>query len=183
MELDGNAQSHPDVVVLGSGAAGLVAALAAHDAGAAVALFEKGEHVGGTTAVSGGIVWIPANPHQQAAGVSDSIADGIRYLMSLSHGLLDERLVETLVRTGPSVVEWLEQATPLRLQIVQGFPDYQPEHPGGKPGGGRALESPLFAFDQLGGWAERVVRPTRQVHVLLHELPMGGGDGVVPEQE
>src|SRR3954447_26334552 len=171
-----------DVVVLGSGAAGLVAALAAHDAGASVALFEKAAHVGGTTAVSGGIVWIPANPHQADAGISDSVEEGIRYLMSLSHGLLDEPLVETLVRTGPTVVEWLEESTPLRLQIVEGFPDYQPEHPGGKPGGGRALESPLFAFDELGDWADRVVRPARQVHVILHELPMGGGDGAVSEE-
>ncbi len=171
-----------DAVVLGSGAAGLVAALAAHDAGASVALFEKAAQVGGTTAVSGGIVWIPANPHQADAGISDSVDDGIRYLMSLSHGLLDEPLVETLVRTGPTVVEWLERSTPLRLQIVEGFPDYQPEHPGGKPGGGRALESPLFAFAELGEWADRVVRPARQVHVILHELPMGGGDGAVSEE-
>jgi succinate dehydrogenase/fumarate reductase flavoprotein subunit len=171
-----------DVVVLGSGAAGLVAALAAHDAGASVALFEKAERVGGTTAVSGGIVWIPANQHEADAGIPDSVDEGVRYLMSLSHGLLDEPLVETLVRTGPTVVGWLEQATPLRLEIVPAFPDYQPEHPGPKPDGGRALESPLFAFDELGEWADRVVRPTRQVHVILHELPMGGGDGVVSDE-
>ena len=57
-----------DVVVLGTGAAGLVAALAAHDAGATVGLYEKADVVGGTTALSGGIVWVPNNRQAAAAG-------------------------------------------------------------------------------------------------------------------
>ena len=61
-----------DVIVLGTGAAGLVAALAAHEAGATVGLYEKADVVGGTTALSGGIVWVPNNPHMAAAGLADS---------------------------------------------------------------------------------------------------------------
>lgn len=171
-----------DVVVIGSGAAGLVAALAASDAGASVGVYEKSRFIGGTTAISGGMVWIAANPHEAEIGVRDSVEDGVRYLMSLSHGLLDERLVRVLVQSGPEVVGWLERRTPLRLRPIAGYPDYQPEHPGGMPEGGRSLECPLFAFADLGDWAERIVSPARAVNVMLHELPMGGGSGVIPEQ-
>src|SRR5262245_55783899 len=122
-----------DVVVLGSGAAGLVAALAAADAGADVGLYEKADGLGGTTAMSGGMVWIPANPQARALGVDDSVEDGVRYLMSLSHGLADEALVRAFVETGPEVVAWLERVTPLRLRVLEGYPDYQPDHPGGRP--------------------------------------------------
>ena len=69
-----------DVVVLGSGAAGLTAALAAADAGASVGLFEKAELLGGTTALSSGVVWLPANPIAAAAGVEDSRAQALDYL-------------------------------------------------------------------------------------------------------
>ncbi len=173
--------SEHDVVVLGSGAAGLVAALAASDAGAEVEIYEKASHIGGTTAVSGGMVWIPANPHQAELGVKDTVEDGVSYLMSLSHGLLDEEIVRTLVEAGPGVISWLEASTPLRLQVIEGYPDYQPEHPGGLPGGGRSLECPLFSFDQLGRWSSAILKPARAVNVMLHELPMGGGSGVVAE--
>ncbi len=61
-----------DVVVLGTGAAGLTAAIAAHESGASVAVFEKADLVGGTTAWSGGQVWIPNNPHMAEVGVADS---------------------------------------------------------------------------------------------------------------
>ena len=61
-----------DVVVLGTGAAGLTAAIAAHEGGASVAVFEKADKVGGTTAWSGGQVWIPNNPHMGEVAVNDS---------------------------------------------------------------------------------------------------------------
>lgn len=168
-----------DVVVLGTGAAGLTAAVAAHDAGARVRVYEKGDRVGGTTAISGGAVWVPANHRQAEAGVEDSVADGVRYLMSLSHGLIDEALVRVLVETGPRVIRELEARTPLRFRVVAGFPDYQSEHPGGMPGGGRSLEAELFSFVELGAWRDRVLTPPRLVHLALHETPMGGGTGQI----
>jgi succinate dehydrogenase/fumarate reductase flavoprotein subunit len=170
-----------DVVVLGSGAAGLTAAIAAHDAGARVVVVEKGDVVGGTTALSGGAVWVPGNHRQAEAGIVDRIEDGFRYLMSLSHGLVEERLVRTLVETGPRVIERLEQVTPLRFRVVPGFPDYQSEHPGSMPGGGRSLEAELFPFVDLGQWADRVARPARLLDLYLHETPTGGGSGIVPD--
>src|SRR4051794_39588024 len=153
--------------------------MAAHDAGASVAVYEKADRVGGTTAVSGGMVWIPANPHAAALGIEDSPEEGVEYLMSLSHGMAEERLVRAFVRRGSEMLDWLERSTPLELRVLEGYPDYQPDHPGAKPAGGRALEGPLFPFGRLGGWADRVVAPARAVNVAIHELPAGGGSGVI----
>ena len=115
-----------DVVVLGTGAAGLVAALAADDAEASVGLYEKADVVGGTTALSGGVVWMPNNPYAAAAGIRDSRAEALAYLDSLSLGMIDATLVEALVDTGPEVLEWLSESTPLRLQVAVGFPTITP---------------------------------------------------------
>jgi succinate dehydrogenase/fumarate reductase flavoprotein subunit len=174
-----------DVVVLGTGAAGLTAALAAHSGGASVGLFEKADQVGGTSAWSGGMVWIPANHHAAELGVSDSRDEALTYLHSLSHGLIDEKLVAAFVDTGPDMVRWLEAETPVVFTVVEGFPDYHPEHPGGKPGGGRSLECPLFAFDELGAWAERVtIGPQMGRNITMSETPLGrGAPGGVPPEE
>src|SRR5215211_7947651 len=77
-----------DVVVLGTGAAGLTAAIAAHEGGADVVVFEKADKVGGTTAWSGGQVWIPNNRHMHEVGVTDSREQALTYIMSLSRDLL-----------------------------------------------------------------------------------------------
>ena len=167
------------MVVLGTGAAGLVAALAAHEHGASVALFEKGDVVGGTTALSGGIVWIPNNPHAAAAGLADSREDALVYLDSLSLGMIDPEMARTLVDTGPDVLQWLEATTPLRFEVVTGFPDYHPERPGGKPAGGRSLDPGLFNYVELGDWADRVARTPRVPRLNLLESPLGGGSGTI----
>src|ERR1700749_1201929 len=143
--------SEVDVVVLGSGAAGLTAALAATAAGASVAVFEKAPTVGGTTAVSGGIVWIPA--HNRSPEGELTPADALRYLRAQSLGSMDDALVETFVQTGPAMLDFVEAHSGLRFEIATGFPDYQPELPGGQPGGGRSLSAAPFDLTQLGGWA------------------------------
>ena len=166
-----------DVVVLGTGAAGLCAALAAADAGAQVGLFEKGAKVGGTTALASAVAWIPGNKYAAAAGVQDSREDALAYLSSLSHGMILPELAEAFVDTGPELCEWLETSTPLQLRLVPGFPDYHPEHPGGKPQGGRSLEPELFAFSRVEGWGDRMIGTPRRMRVT--ETPIGGGTGVL----
>ena len=145
-----------DVIVLGTGAGGLTAALVARRAGASAAVYEKSERVGGTSAWSGGMIWIPNNDHIRRMEVPDSEEEATRYLLSMSHGLMDEALVRAFVRTGPEMVRWLEANTVVKFQPVGAFPDYHPEHPGGKPQGGRSLECPMFSFRELGEWAKRV---------------------------
>jgi succinate dehydrogenase/fumarate reductase flavoprotein subunit len=166
-----------DVLVLGSGAAGLTAALAAAVEGARVAVFEKAELIGGTTVLSGGTVWIPANQPARAAGVEDSRARGLEYLASLSHGLILPELAEALIDGGPEYVDFVHRNTDLRFQLVEGYPDYHPERPGGLPGGGRSIEVGLVSIADLGEWADRIAgTPSR---LLIRETPLGGGTGVL----
>lgn len=143
-----------DVVVLGSGAAGLTAALTAAVAGASVEVYEKASTVGGTTAVSGGIVWIPA--HNRSPDGELTPADALRYLRAQSLGSMDDELVETFVRTGPAMLDFIEAHSGLQFEIATGFPDYRPELPGGQPAGGRSLSAAPFDLAQLGEWATRI---------------------------
>src|ERR1700741_566916 len=143
-----------DVVVLGTGGAGLTAALSAAAAGASVAVFEKAATVGGTTAVSGGIVWIPA--HNRSPDGELTPADPLRYLRAQSLGSMDDALVETFVRTGPAMLDFVEAHSGLRFEIPTGCPDYQPELPGGQPTGGRSLSAAPFDLAQLGDWATQI---------------------------
>lgn len=165
-----------DVLVLGTGAAALTAAIRAHDEGARIGLVEKADSVGGTSAWSGGMVWIPMNPHMAELGIEDTRDEVMAYLQSLSHGLLDPDVTAALVDTGPEVVSWLEEHTPVLFQIIEDFPDYHPEHPGAKAGGGRSLECPLFPYDELGEWQHRVtVGPQLSGNIMMSETSLGRG--------
>src|SRR5206468_1667004 len=106
-----------DVVVLGSGAAGLSAALTAAVSGASVVVFEKAPTLGGTTATSGGIVWVPA--HDRLPGEDLPVDDAVTYLRAQSRGSMDEELVEAFVRSAPALLEFLEEHTPLRFTVVK----------------------------------------------------------------
>lgn len=179
-------QAHEwDVVVLGTGAAGLTAAFTAAQAGARVGLYEKSHLVGGTSAWSGGHVWIPVNPHQEEIGVTDSADEAFTYIMSLSRGLLEERLVGAYLAAGPQMVRHLDEHAGTEFYAVRDFPDYHPENPGGKPDGGRTIECPLFSYDELGEWAGRVTQtpyyPTQ--HLTMSETPLGAVDPVLPSAE
>jgi 3-oxosteroid 1-dehydrogenase len=174
-----------DVVVLGTGAAGLTAAIAAHESGASVVVFEKADLVGGTTAWSGGQVWIPNNPHMPEVGVADSREKSIEYIMSLSRDMLEQSLVEAYVDAGPEMIELLEAKTPVQFYAVAGMPDYHPEFPGGSPGGGRTLECPIFPFDELGDWASRVT-PSPYFHdprITMSETSLGKAVPEPPSEE
>src|SRR5215470_2799090 len=166
-----------DVLVLGSGAAGLTAALAAAVDGARVAVFEKADLLGGTTALSGGTIWIPNNQPARAAGVEDSRERGLEYLSSLSNGMILPELAEALVDGGPRFVDFVTENSELRFQVVHGYPDYHPEHPGGLPRGGRSIEPALVSFIGLEEWSDRISGDVRRM--LIAETPLGGGTGVL----
>lgn len=144
-----------DVVVIGSGAAGLSAALAAAQAGAEVVVLEKSRSLGGTTAVSGGVSWVPNNHHARAAGLDDSRAEALRYILRCGLGREEAPLVERYLDTAPAVFEGLEAALGSPFALLLDYPDYQPELPGGKTGG-RALDNALFDSHELGEWASHL---------------------------
>jgi succinate dehydrogenase/fumarate reductase flavoprotein subunit len=146
-----------DVLVVGSGAAGLVAALCAHDEGAKVTVVEKTALVGGTTAVSGGVVWVPNNHHMSEVGIADSREEAISYVTRLADGRSDDALIATFIDTAPVMLRYLEEHSPLKFAALAKYPDYHPEFPGGKPGG-RSLDAGLFDSNELGEWKPKLRR-------------------------
>lgn len=163
-----------DVLVLGTGAAGLTAAVTAGCGGARVALFEKSDRVGGTSAYSGGMIWIPANPYRPAHR-PDSREAALTYLRSLSNQRLSDEMIEAYVDAGPEMTTFLEEQTPIEWACVPDFPDFHPEQPGAAASGGRTLECPPYPFGELGDWRDRVqISPYfPDYHITVGETTLG----------
>ncbi|MEY4136908.1 MAG: hypothetical protein RL205_1036 [Actinomycetota bacterium] len=173
-----------DIIVLGSGAGGLTAALAAAQSGALVALYEKAELLGGSTAISGGVPWMPLNHHQDELGIVDSREEALTYLKSLSLDRMDPAMAEAFIDGSRATVQWLEDSTDLEFSIMPMYPDYHPEHPGGKPQGGRSLDPGLFSYDKLGEWKTKVAKSRRSAHLKITDTTLGGGTGFLdPETQ
>jgi succinate dehydrogenase/fumarate reductase flavoprotein subunit len=123
------------VVVVGSGAAGLAAALGAAGGGADVIVLERDDTVGGTTALSGGVAWVPANEAMRAVGLEDDDADAVRYLRALSTGDVDAALMAVFAGDARRVAVEIEKRTPLEWEVLEHWPDYRGEVPGALAGG------------------------------------------------
>src|SRR5262249_20912681 len=119
-----------DVVVLGAGAGGMTAAAVAAAEGLRVLLIEKTSLVGGTTATSGGMVWIPANAKMAAVGIADSIEQARLSLRHTVHGAFNENLRSAFLESGNDAIAYLERRTSVRLKPVKTYPDYYPDLPG-----------------------------------------------------
>ena len=172
-----------DVLIIGAGAAGMAAALAAHDGGARVTIMEKGERLGGTAAISGGIIWAANNPRMAEAGIADSEEETLAYFGSLDHGEMDPAVLGAFVREAPEALRFLEGAGALEVSILPGYPDYYLDRPGAKPDGGRALDNELFDYKTLGVWADKVFGDGVIHRMMLRETPLGGSTGFVDPAE
>ncbi|HKN54398.1 MAG TPA: FAD-dependent oxidoreductase, partial [Amycolatopsis sp.] len=128
-----------DVVVVGSGAAGMTAALAAAQEGLSVVVLEKASHFGGSTARSGGGVWLPGNHALQAAGIDEPAERAHEYLAAIVGDVVPAVRRDTFLAHGPEVLRFVCDHTPLRFRWVRDYSDYHPEAPGGRPGG-RSVE-------------------------------------------
>lgn len=144
-----------DVLVAGSGAAGLVAAIAAAISGADVVLVESAETLGGTTGLSGGRVWIPA--HGRGANANDTVEAGRQYLTQLFDTAHPE-MIDAFLGTGRDAIEFIERTTPHRFVDCPRYPDYHPDLPGATVGG-RCLDAEPVDVRQLHPLADRTVIP------------------------
>ncbi len=138
-----------DVVVAGSGAAGMTAALAAARHGLSVVLIEKTSHYGGSTARSGGGVWVPGNSVLKRAGVRDSPEQARTYLAHVAGDGVDPARQHAVLEHGPAMLDLVRSACPVRFAWIPGYADYYPEAPGGLASG-RTIEPVPFDGRVLG---------------------------------
>jgi len=147
-----------DVVVMGSGAAGLTAAVrAAHD-GLRVAVLEKAAKLGGTSAAGGGVIWAPDNHLAAQAGYRDSRQAGSDYLTAAAGHAMDQAEIAWYVQTSGEAVKFLDQHTRVQLLPLT-RPDYHMEWPGAA-GGGRSLDNAPFAAADYPELAAALREPT-----------------------
>src|SRR5271166_1487924 len=138
-----------DVVVVGSGGAGMVAALTAAHQGLSAVVVEKAPHYGGSTARSGGGVWIPNNEILKRDGVSDTPEAARTYLHGIIGDVVDPKRIDTYLDRAPEMLSFVLKHTPLKMCWVPGYSDYYPEAPGGRPRG-RSIEPKPFNARKLG---------------------------------
>lgn len=146
-----------DIIVLGSGAAGLSGAIFAALNGLKVLLLEKTELIGGTTSLSGGATWIPLNDHAAEVGVTDTVEEASAYLNACAGPYAEPAIVETILYRGTEAIRVLRKAgVRFRPWPSEGSAmDYRSDQPGAKHGG-RSLDPGRFEKAQLGEWASRL---------------------------
>ena len=143
-----------DVVVVGSGAAALTAAATAARAGQSVLVLEKSELLGGTSAVSGGMLWVVDNHYAREAGIADSQAAGREYVEAVARGRGRAELLDAALDHGDTMLRFAEDELGVRFIFLDNFPDYRQDLPGSVTGG-RTVEPELFNYrEALGDLAE-----------------------------
>lgn len=158
-------QEHVDVLVVGSGAGGLASAVAAAHRNLKVIVAEKEPVFGGTTARSGGWMWIPGNAPGRRAGVEDSAEKARTYLQHETGEHFDANRVDAFLEAGPRAVDFFEANTALQFDLGPTFADYHPKAPGGMDGG-RSIVAKPFDGRELGKEIARLRPPLREITVL-----------------
>ncbi|MGD9665597.1 MAG: FAD-dependent oxidoreductase, partial [Novosphingobium sp.] len=163
-----------DMIVIGSGAAGMTAATVGALAGLDVVLLESTSVFGGTTAFSGGGAWIPANHYQPQLGFSDDLAQARTYLQAVLGNFFNAERVDAYINTANEMLEFLETNTAVRLSVSD-IPDYEPSLPGWNQG--RCLLTADFDGNELGDDFDRVRPPIPEMGVF-HSMQVAPGDAV-----
>jgi 3-oxosteroid 1-dehydrogenase len=148
-----------DVLIVGSGGGGMTAALAANASGLDTLVVEKAGHFGGSTALSGGGIWVPGAPAQKREGYSPSPDGVFEYLRQITGGLVSDARLRQYVETAPTMMEFLEQTSPW-FQFVwkPGYADYYPELSGGSERGS-TINVPAIDLRKLGDEEQNLLQP------------------------
>jgi succinate dehydrogenase/fumarate reductase flavoprotein subunit len=146
-----------DLLVVGSGAGGLSTAITAKKHGLDVVVIEKEPYFGGTTAYSGGVLWIPGNPHGKPASAGDTRDQQLTYLRDQTGPFFNEAAITAFLDNAPRMIEWFERETAVKF-VPTLYPDYHPDAPGGADIGRSILAAPYNARE-LGGELGRLRPP------------------------
>ncbi len=163
-----------DFLVVGTGAGGLTGAIRAHDLGLDTLVVEKSAYYGGTSAMSGGSIWIPNNHRMPGVGVQDSEEEALTYLKSITDGEVEESRLRMFIRKGAEMLRYLEERNDLVCDALPKYCDYYPNAPGAKPGA-RTLEAKRFLTLKL-GLDLRQLRPPHPACVTFGLLHMTAAD-------
>ena len=158
-------QREVDVLVVGSGAGGLASAVCAAHRGLSVVVAEKEPVFGGTTARSGGWMWIPGNAPARRAGVEDSAEKARAYLRHETGDHFDAERIDAFLEAGPKAVDFFEAETALQFDLGPFFADYHPDAPGGMDGG-RSIVARPFDGRELGDEIRRLRPPLKEITFL-----------------
>lgn len=159
MSVHDQSQTDWDVIVVGSGAGAMTSAAIAADRGLSVLVVEKSDKFGGTSAISGGGIWIPNNHYFAAKGGKDSYDKALQYIMTAGGGRADETKVRAYLDHAPAMIKYLEDKSRVRYAVAEKYPDYYQHVPGSLPGG-RSLDPELFDTSVLGDELENLRRPS-----------------------
>ena len=150
-----------DVIIVGSGAAGLSCAITAKKRGLSVVVLEKEPVFGGTTALSGGVLWIPLNHHGLKQNPQDTIELVHTYMQQETGGFYDPLAVQTFVENGSKMVDFFERETEMQF-VPTLYPDYHPHVPGGAAIGRSILAKP-YDIRGLGQDMKRLKLPLKTI--------------------
>ena len=152
-------QAAYDVIVVGSGAGAMSAAVVAADQGLSVLVVEKSDKYGGTSAISGGGIWIPNNHYFADMGGKDSYEKALTYLKASTAGKIDEERLRAYLEYAPRMIHYLETRSRVRYAVAEKYPDYYQHLPGSLPGG-RSLDPELFDTSLLGDEYDNMRKPS-----------------------
>jgi len=165
-----------DVLVAGSGCAGMAAAITARHRGLDVLIVEKEPRFGGTTARSGGWLWIPGTSLARAYGINESPDQARSYLRHEAGNNYDAARVDAFLAAGPEAVDFFTTETALRFDMPLVFPDYHAEAPGGAQGG-RSMVTRPFDGRELGEHIKDLGAPLPELTVF--GMMLGSGKEII----
>lgn len=177
MAVNGQDEAHEcDVLVVGSGAAGMAAAVTARHRGLDVLIVEKEPRFGGTTARSGGWLWIPGTSLARAFGIHEAPDAARTYLRHEAGNNFDAARVDAFLAAGPEAVDFFTAKTAVRFDMPLVFPDYHAEAPGGAQGG-RSMVARPFHAGELGSHIENLGAPLPELTVF--GMMLGSGKEII----
>lgn len=171
--VNGTATDRYDVVVVGSGAGALTAAATAARAGKSVVVLEKSALLGGTSAVSGGMLWVADNHHARDAGITDSKEAAAEYVRAVARGRGREELLDAALDYGDQMLRFVEEECAVRFLFLDNFPDYRQDLPGALAGG-RTVEPELFNSKEALGALTAHIRTDGRAPFTMQEYENWG---------